>query len=197
MTYVYEWFGMPQNIHIRCPKCQQKVHFQFPLVFPVPQKKYRPFFESHATFETALLYHPKQYIYQFCAIFYPALHPNPEQYLNEIPKGYKFLEYSARFLMKNHGVVTCSSCFMKAKYMLKWPEDAYYYIEYKGQLLWAYHLDAFISIYDYIQSKQRHRRKSGHVIYLLHIPHHFLTQHARNEVIKKMHRLLNNTAKRP
>lgn len=196
MTYVYAWFDMPNNINIRCPKCHKEAQFQCPLVFHVQQKQYRPFFESHPAFETALLYDPHQYTHKFCAIFYPALHSQPEHYLNDIPKGCKDLHYSSRHLMKNQGVVICPSCFTKTKHVLKWPEEAYYCIEYKGQLLWAYDRHAFVSIYDYIQSQLRDRKKSGHIIYLLHIPSHFLTRRARTDVIEKMERVLKNTTPR-
>lgn len=190
MTYMYDWFGAPKDICITCPRCQKEAQFQFASVSYVEKKQHRAFFEQHPAFETALLYDAHAYKHKFCAIFYPALHTHPEQYLAEIPTDVRGLNWSTSWLLPKHGVVRCSFCLSKLKYQLNWPQDAYYQIEYKGQVLWAFHRDAFVSMYDYIQSKLRDRKKSGHIIYLLHIPSHFLTQHARAEIIKKMYRVL-------
>lgn len=188
MTYSYQWFSAPKEISIVCPVCQKEALFQFASVFHVEKKQDRIFFETHPAFETTTVYDSYTYTHKFCVIFYPALKSNPE--LKNFLECHKSLDNSVSHLIKDKGVVFCPSCLIKRKHQLNWPQEAYYCIDYKGQLLWAFHRPAFVSIYDYIQAKIRDRHVAGHFIYLLHIPRHFLTQHARTEVSKKMRRLL-------
>ena len=88
------------------------------------------------------------------------------------------------------GSVDCTQCGLRQFHQLKWPQDAYYQIEYKGQLLWAFQRETANELKEYILSRDRDRTKFQWQFFLLHVPTIFLKQNARDEIVKKLEKLL-------
>lgn len=85
----------------------------------------------------------------------------------------------------------CSSCGLKKKHSLNWPNDAYYVITYKQQPLWAFHREAATALYQYLNENLRDHKKYRYSFFLLHIPTIFKQKKARVPVTKQLVKLLN------
>ena len=188
--FSYEWFNLPSELTIICPFCQKQATFEFAKIFHIQGRKFQHFYENHPAFETERLYDPYAYIHKFCAIFYPTFHHDAPKIFQDIPDDHKSMTQHLAYLNKGFGAVKCIHCLSRRKHRLQWPQDAYYHIEYKGNILWAPSQSSFQSIHDYIASTDRDRFKYGHYYHLLHLPQHFLTKNARSEVCKKMQHFL-------
>jgi hypothetical protein len=97
---------------------------------------------------------------------------------------------------RTRGVIVCHCCSYRKLHKLSWPEDAYFKIDYKGNLLWAYNREMGNIILEYLSSNDRKKRVVGTVRYLSQhywlrkIPTVFQTKKAKNEVITKLTKML-------
>lgn len=100
--------------------------------------------------------------------------------------------YSSGRPKETWGVCTCGSCGYRAKHILRWPENAFYKTEVRGQTLWAWDRDQAEALRAYIASTGR--KFTGiartHFWFLRHVPKHFLEVKHRTEALKKLDRLL-------
>jgi len=103
--------------------------------------------------------------------------------------------------VREYGGNTMFQLFDSKKHNLKWPEEAYFQINYKGQVLWAFDRKYALKLLSYIESKERKKRIVGYsgkpwntIIsqdwFLRHIPEHFQTAKARPEIVKKLKSIL-------
>jgi len=91
--------------------------------------------------------------------------------------------------LHTNGLVQCSQCHSNRKHKLKWPNDAYWQWEIRGELLWAWDKKHALVILDYVRTKSRPSRKS---YCLRHIPSHFLSAKVRDLVVLKMEHSFND-----
>jgi len=89
--------------------------------------------------------------------------------------------------------VSCKYCVHRKLHKVNWPEDAYYRVEVCGGVLWGWSRDHFISIRDFIASKDRDLSKSLARRDLRRLPAQFLNVKRRATVIRAMDRLLPTT----
>jgi hypothetical protein len=111
-----------------------------------------------------------------------------------LPGGYSPEDWDhSPYLYRSHGLdigsVTCQSCGYRKKHSLNWPDEAYFQIDYKGKVLWAFDRESATVLRDYVRSETR-QRDGKWKAFLLHIPSHFLKKKAREEVSKKPGKLL-------
>lgn len=88
------------------------------------------------------------------------------------------------------GVCVCQNCGTRKKYELNWQQDAYYQTTIKNQVLWAFDKQHLVSIKQFIQSSNRCEKSHQNWHYLFHLPTIFKKQKNRDEVIKKIDKLL-------
>lgn len=194
MTGRYLWNPLPPTLDVKCLRCGKRAYFEFAEVVTIREKKDVQFFKDSDQFD---------YLFSqggggnrwHAAFFYPGLHGRSVAAIRELPDGYepsnwahsKYLYRSSNFGM---GSVDCSHCGLRQKHQLKWPEDAYYQIEYKGEILWAFHQESAAELKEFIASKDRDRSKYRWATFLLHVPTIFLKENARDSIVRKLAKLL-------
>ena len=96
--------------------------------------------------------------------------------------------YNQRVTMvadKNEGSWRCYSCYRCSKHVLNWPIDAYYSVEYKGQILWAFNKESAQEVLAYLQQKKCNKDDKYYNL-IKRIPAIFTSSKARDSVIKKL-----------
>ena len=85
----------------------------------------------------------------------------------------------------------CAKCGLNCKHELDWPGDAFFQIEYRNNILWAFDRDTAIVLLKYIASEDRDRHRYGHrMLFLMKVPSMFLSKKARETVVKKLSAVL-------
>lgn len=91
----------------------------------------------------------------------------------------------------DQGSCLCDACGYRRPHRARWPDDAYYQIEHKGQVLWAADRRAAVALADFVAATDRTPMlQSGWGNMLKRIPTHFLTAQNKGAVEKKLRRLL-------
>lgn len=174
MTRLYEWNPSPDEMSIRCPACDSEAIFKFAFK-PMIGLITGPGMER-------LPQNPNAYVTNeggFTALVnYPDLVP------------WEPTDRSIGYHVNQWGVCTCPTCGYRKKHELRWPEEAYFVCEVKGEQLWAWDRKYVQILIDYIASKERKPKQHGSMLFLLHIPTTFLLAKNRDEVLKKLRRLL-------
>ena len=194
MTGPYEWNPMPHVLDVRCPKCQQPALFEFSEVVTIHRRDHIPYFEESSLFEYRMFdggacgrWHG--------AIYYSLLHGPPETTISSLPPGYSPSDWKhSRYLCRRHGTgdgaVACNGCGLRSRHYLEWPNEALFQIDYRGQVLWAFHEESAQELRNYIASDDRNREGYRWELFLRHVPTTFLTAKARDAVVKRLDRLL-------
>ena len=195
---------MPSPLSVICPKCHGIAEFQFAICRPIARKQDQAFFETSKSFEVF-----KPAYGHRLAIHYPGLNHSIKE--EDLPDGYKAKMWSHDFFSHRGrqynvtgnpdtlGVIRCIRCAYQKKHTLRWPEDAYFQVEYKGKHLWAYDRETTMKLLNYVESKERRKGINGYIptkthkipirgidSFLHKIPSHFLTKSAREKVAKKL-----------
>ena len=194
MTAPYEWNPMPHTLDVKCSRCEQRAYFEFAEIVRIKEKKDAQFFKDSDQFEYLLCQDSCGHKWHG-AMFFPGLHGRTVNTIRELPDGYVPSDWAhSQYLYRSSnldvGSVDCDQCGLRQLHQLKWPQDAYYQIEYKGQILWAFHRETANELKEYILSKDRDRTKFQWHSFLLHVPMIFLKQNAREEIVKKLEKLL-------
>jgi len=195
MTGTYEWNPMPHIADVRCPSCSGLAKFEFAEIVRIELKKDVDFFKENSLFDYEMFKDSCGHKWH-AAIYYAGLHGNSTDAIQDLPQGYQPSNWNhSRFLSQNRqpqiGSLKCLTCQTAKKHTLNWPEEAYYSIEYKGSVLWAFHKESAIELRDYIASTDRNEDKYKWRGFLLHIPTTFKKHNARDRVVKSLNRLLN------
>ncbi len=194
MTGTYDWNPMPHKVDIRCPSCHEHALFEFAEVVRISLKKDVLFFEQNDLFEYAQFKDSSGHKWHG-AVYYPNLHGGSTKAIRELPEGYKPKDWNhSKYLMRNHntdlGAVSCSHCQTRKPYILQWPNDAFYSISIKGEILWAFNRESAVDLRDYIASGERKTEKYKWASFLLHVPTAFKKQNTRDNVVKKINKVL-------
>ena len=196
MTEANDWNPMPHRVSIRCPDCGVPAEYEFAEVVRIRLAADVEFFQQSDAFEYQLFedscggrWHG--------ALFYHGLSGSTLSVIRDLPEGYSPEDWAhSRYLFRSRGLdigsVTCHACGCRRKHYLRWPDEAYFQIDYKGKVLWAFDRESAWVLLDYVRSETR-QRDSKWKAFLLHIPSHFLKKKARDEVARKLAKLLGAT----
>ena len=187
MTEAYDWYRMPQWISICCPDCGSAAEYAFATLARIQHRAEVEFFQNSDAFEYRL-FEDSCGSRWHGALFYPGLSAKPLGAMTDLPEGYRPDDWH-----RGHGLdirsVVCHACGCRRKHSLKWPDEAYFQIDYKGKVLWAFDRETALVLLDYVRSESR-QRDGKWKAFLLHIPSHFLRKKAREDVSKKLSKLL-------
>jgi hypothetical protein len=86
------------------------------------------------------------------------------------------------------GIVNCPACGLRRRHLLRWPQDAFYQGDVRGETLWGWTRAHLVAIRDYVASDQRVDAPGAMPVGKL--PSHFLTAKHRPHVLKAIDRLL-------
>jgi hypothetical protein len=91
------------------------------------------------------------------------------------------------FRLRDQGVVRCSRCHLVSPHVLRWPRDAYFQWNVRGQRLWAFDAENARVLLHYIESVQRApARYHGYRRSLERLPAVVLSAKNRSEVVRKI-----------
>ena len=201
MTDTYSGNPMPHRVSIKCPNCGSAAEFEFAEVVSIKLKKDVEYFKNSDAFEYGF-FEDSSGSRWHAATFYRGLNETSLGSIGDLPEGYapedwNHSEYLYRSCGGDCGVVVCSFCGYRTKQSLNWPSDAFFQIEHKGKVLWAFHRESAVELMEYVSSEHRDRQKFEWQSFLRHIPSHFLYKGAREDVSKKLHKLLLGKDRRP
>lgn len=189
MTMPYEDNPMPNEVAVTCASCGEEALFAFMECIKIKLNQDINYFKQSKIFDY------KKTIYDGVGInlacYYHRLDQNSFPEIDDLPEGYFSSDWGQKYSYRDmfnfkHGAMVCSSCGVRRKHDLSWPNEAYFSIDYKGNYLWAYDRSHAVELLDYIASKDRDRSKYKHRSFLLHLPAIFQTHKARDYIIKHM-----------
>jgi hypothetical protein len=185
---------MPHIVDVRCHNCGSRALFEFAELVKISERKDVPFFQQGDQFEYLLCKDSCGHRWHGAA-FFAGLHGRTVNSIRELPDGYQSSDWQhSRYLYRSSGLdigsINCPTCHFRSKHTLKWPADAYYQVEYKGKVLWAFHEESARELLQFIVSPDRDRKKYKWCSFLMKVPTFFLKKGARLEVMKKLRRLL-------
>lgn len=194
MTGTYDWNSMPHKVVIKCPACGGHCVFEFAEVVKIEFKKDVPFFEQSDIFEYSMFTDSCGHKWHG-AVYFANLHGGSTDAITCLPEGYSPDYWShSKYLTRSHGLdlgaFSCSHCQTRKPYILKWPQDAYYSISYKGEVLWAFNRESALDLRDYISSNERKINNFKWANFLLHVPTVFKKQNARDNIVKQINKVL-------
>lgn len=194
MTLPYTWNPMPHVVAVECPNCKSEANFEFAECVKIKLRADIEYFEKSQFFEVVKIQNSGGQFHNF-AFYYHKQRQNNLPELNDLPENYDILDWAhSQYLCRSHGfdigVVVCPKCQFQRKHNLKWPDDAYFKIQYKGQLLWAFDRSSGLELLKFIQSTDRNRANFLHRSFLMKVPALFLNKKARPEISKKLTQIL-------
>ncbi len=194
MTGTYDWNPMPHRLDVRCTSCRALAGFEFAEAVRIKRKTDIPFFEASPQLDYEFFPVRGYDAAWHGALFYAGLHGGLGA-LTELPEGYAASDWAhSRYLMRSQplgaGALLCAACGRRAKHRLRWPDDAWFQLAHRGQVLWAFHRESAVALRDFIASSERKIARHKWSSMLLHVPGHFLTAKARKDVLKRLERLL-------
>lgn len=194
MTGTYEWNPMPHRVAVRCPACRSCAEFEFAEVVRLKWKSDVEFFQESELFEYQQFQDTCGHFWHG-ALFFEGLHGSPSKALHELPPGYSPEDWGhSKYLLRSWGQglgsVRCEKCGRRGKHVLNWPNDAYYAIAHRNQVLWAFHRESAIELRHYLLSTNRDVSRYRWASFLLHIPTIFKTHKARAAVAKQIQKHL-------
>lgn len=195
MTYPYEWNPMPHFVDVRCPDCGGHATFEFAEAIVIRRRQDIPYFKNSELFDYHLI--PGNYTRpgnRHVAIYYHGLHRRSLDSVTDLPEGYSPADWNhSRYWYRSYdvGTLTCDNCHRRQKHELDWPRDAFFQTAVRGKVLWAFNRDSLIALRDYVAASHRHTvRKPKWTGFLMKVPSHFLSAKVRDEVFKKLNRLI-------
>jgi len=189
---MYEFKPFPNMVSILCPCCQKEAQFCFVVIVPIHKKEDISYFQKRKDFRYERFI--SRGVVWHAAVYFPGLiHTEPTS-IQDLPQGYCPQKLAHPRYLKEHqdypwGTLTCSHCVLSKKHKLHWPQDAYYHITYKGDRLWAFDRQMFLSIHQLIASTQRSKIENANY-FLRFIPKQFLAAKARSTICSRIEKRL-------
>ena len=185
---------MPHTLDVRCLSCGEPAFFEFAEIVRIREKKDIPFFQENDQFDYLLCKDSCGHRWH-AAVYFAGLHGRTVDTIRELPEGYERSDWAhSKYLYRGSGLdsgsVTCPSCCLHRRYDLQWPRNAFFQIEFKRELLWAFNLESAIELRDYITSPNRDRSGYKWRSFLMKIPKKFLLQGARDTVSKRLGKII-------
>jgi len=190
----YGWNPMPHIVEIGCPECGGQAEFEFAEVVRIRLKKDVDFFKKSKLFEYRFL-RDRAGTGWHAAFYFPKVHGRSTDVLDDLPVGYSPADWNhSRYPYRSHGrdrgTVDCFECDLRRKHGLSWPDEAFYQIVFRRGVLWAFHRESAVEIRDFIVSVDRDPAPFKWRSPLVHLPKEFLAAKARDEIVKRLDRLL-------
>ena len=191
---------MPHIVMVRCSECTSAADFEFAEIVKIKRKQDIAYFKKNEQFDYCK-FEDRFGQYWHGAIYYPGFSGRTFGAVKDLPVGYQPEDWTHSRYWKplkfryELGTLVCKSCGYREKKKLVWPNDAFFQIAYKSQVLWAFDRDSTMSLRDFIASTHRDRRNHRYQLFLRHIPSHFLAKHAREPVVKKLASLIEGSSK--
>lgn len=192
MTGFYEFFSLPDRVEVVCPLCDGCATFTYAHVLQI-EKKDAHLFENEQ-FEIKLF--NQRFVHKWPGVlFFPPLF-GAVSWREKLPEKYQGAstwEHRANSAFTDGtdlGLICCHQCMAKQKHQLEWPQDAFYSIEFKGHLLWAFNKVMMQQIRDYIQAKDRDAVFASEPIVIRHLPTVFKLAKNREGLVKKINKLI-------
>lgn len=185
---------MPHKVDVKCPQCGLRAEFEFAEICSIKLKADVEFFKCSSQFEYRRFQDSCGH-YWHGALYYAGLHGDLGAALGHLPEGYEPGNWKhSKYLNRSHGLdigsVQCAHCHFRNKHTLDWPNDAYYSVSYKNNVLWAFNKESACELHEFILAKNRDISKYRWSFFLLHVPTIFKTFKARELVTKKLLRLI-------
>lgn len=196
---------MASDLDIVCDKCGGLAQFEFALIRAITRKADRAYFEKSRDFLVLPAKHAGSYKR---AAYFPNLGNNLHN-ISRLPEGHSVDEWQASksgFSFDGQGglgVLTCASCHRRRKHELRWPDDAYFRVDYRGHQLWAYNRANAVKLLNYIRSDERKKGIKGFIdlgdrkieidgidSFLHKIPKIFQSKKARHHIVEKLEKRL-------
>jgi hypothetical protein len=84
-------------------------------------------------------------------------------------------------------VVKCYECHLVDAHVVKWPGDAYFQWDIRGQTLWAFSRKHAAALLEFIRSNERDETQFGHYSHNLRkLPTHFIAANMRDLIVKEI-----------
>lgn len=185
---------MPHLVDVKCPSCGHLARFEFAEVCRIRLKEDVRFFQDNDLFEYRKFQDSCGH-YWHGALYFPGLHGDSVNAIHFLPKGYQASDWDhSKCLYRcsgwDVGSVRCEQCHLRSKHHLRWPEDAYFSISYRGHVLWAFNRESAYELNEFLSSKFRDWSKYRWRAFLMRVPTVFKTHKARETVTKQLVRLL-------
>lgn len=174
------------------------------MVRTITRKVDRAYFEKSKDFMIL----PANHAGSFTRVaYFPNLGNNLEN-IKELPESHSASEWQSSKSGFNGnggglGVMSCNGCYQRRRHDLKWPDDAYFNVDYRGHRLWAYDRAYAVKLLNYIRSDERHKAIKGHIDlgdrkieitgidnFLHKIPKIFQSKKARSHIVQKLEKRL-------
>ena len=189
----YQSGAIPDILAVKCPRCESQAIFIFATFGEIKTKEHISYFKKSRQLD----YRRLQDCYgghRNFAVYYP----NLRGFIKNLPADYSSTYWNHPLnLIRQHnstnGTIYCLKCRLRRKHRLKWPDEAFYQINYKGKNLWAFDRETSVLLLEFVKAKDRDYSKSKFCRFLFKIPAHFLHRKARSTVVKKLHDLLDRT----
>lgn len=201
MTGVYDWFLMPHVLDVRCPRCRACARFEHVEVVRIARKSDLVWFRDSSFFEVRFFRRRHVGESHWGAIYFAGLHGPAATTIRDLPEGYEAAQWGHRRTWeRTHaldvGSLTCA-CGAREKHTLAWPSDAWFQIEHRREVLWAFHREHAAALREYVAGTDRTPRRSRYGALMRRVPSTFLEAKARESVVRKLDRLLSPVAPRP
>ncbi|MEJ7805000.1 MAG: hypothetical protein WKG03_03640, partial [Telluria sp.] len=195
MKGTYEWNPMPHRLDVACPTCGQRAEFEFAEVVRISLKSDVAFFQKSCTFDYQTFQDSCGHLWHG-ALFFEGLHGSPGQAIHQLPPGYLAENWAHSKYLRSadslrSGAIRCAHCCLRAKHQLAWPNDAYYAVAHRRQVLWAFYRESAVELLDYLSSTKRDVSKYRWASFLLHIPSIFSKRSINPRLFRKSRRWLN------
>lgn len=186
------WSMNPEDIAVRCPQCGSKARFRFAIYKIAQTQADADWFRASKDFEVERIFLDG---YKHKVSFFPGLRGNHPSDVAGCPEGYSdgYIENSAMVPgggRSSAGTVICPACGLRRKHTLNWPSDAFFTVDYRGHVLWAFNRSHAAALLDYIRSEDRSLSGRDWQDSLKKIPAPFKSKKARDTVVKKLEGIL-------
>lgn len=186
---------MPHSISLTCPKCQKEACFNFARAVKIEEKKDIDAFKNNKHLQYILSTGPYGHGKIHYGVFWPGLSIQSHTAIFKLPDGYdadmwkpsKNLIFSSN--VEDYGVIICS-CGLRRKHSLQWPHDAFYKVDYRSKMLWAFDREIAFELRNYILSTNRNVENHKWQGFLMKVPKLFLSANARKPIVGKLNKLL-------
>ena len=193
MSGLYDWNPMPHVVDIRCPGCQARAPFEFAEAVAIG-KAVVPYFRKSKHFEYVLQNDRTGHTHHYAVYFHGLVQSGLDNVV-ALPPGFgtdkwQHSPYLYRSRELDLGTVVCPRCSYRRKHKLNWPTEAFFQIEYRGQVLWAFHQESLQELIAYIASDDRRETRHKWAAFLRHVPSHFTAAKARASVVRRLEKLM-------
>ena len=194
VTGPYDWFPMPHVLDVRCPRCRGCARFEHVELVRIARKDDLPFFRGSSLFEVRFMRSRHAGQSFWAALYFAGLHGPPTSTIHDLPQGYEPSQWAhGKYWYRTHaldlGSLFCA-CGHRARHTLAWPTEAFFQIEHRREVLWAYHREHAAALRDYIAGTDRKPKRAKLGKLMMHLPAPFLEARSRGPIVRKLDEIL-------